>query len=412
MVTIKRVMRPDTNEPTVTISVKKDEGKKKEKEQVLFTLVNGQVMKTSSAPDNLIPSAVPMPKDLQKRILPEDLQDGSKLSKKQKKKLKAQIEASGDGGLPAGASSVGGGAGRVALPTTAQGNVDLDRLKLPDGVSISKINGPVPERKYFPCKSGPETGGPQNMYGPPPAKDPNVIVVDTNSLDTEKGKSKKKKNKKSENNGLSSPMSQPSGMFGQAQTQPAVQPQPQAGGKPREWTPAQYGGYVPPADGKGGGQVLIKSVNGKVVITPVPGTGANPPPPPPAAPVPAPVKQSPAPIPAKKVNGAAPAGHEKSNGAAVMNGNNNNMTKGSSQTVNGTNGVNGTSGRARTGKHKTPELEDLNSIFAPRSEDCGEMDAADREIEQFKLFCRDSVPVQNRTKVSFDVRNIAFKKKM
>ena len=52
-----------------------------------------------------------------------------------------------------------------------------------------------------------------------------------------------------------------------------------------------------------------------------------------------------------------------------------------------------------------------DSIFAPRSEDCGEMDPADREIEQFKLFCRDSVPVQNRTKVSFDVRNIAFKKK-
>merc|ERR1712098_284640 len=42
-------------------------------------------------------------------------------------------------------------------------------------------------------------------------------------------------------------------------------------------TPAQYGGYVPPADGKGGGQVLIKSVNGKVVITPIPGTGDNPP---------------------------------------------------------------------------------------------------------------------------------------
>ena len=53
-----------------------------------------------------------------------------------------------------------------------------------------------------------------------------------------------------------------------------------------------------------------------------------------------------------------------------------------------------------------------DSIFAPRSVDCGDMDAADREIEQFKLFCRDSVPVQNRTKVSFDVRNIAFKKKM
>ena len=42
MVTIKRVMRPDCNEPTVTISVKKEDDRN-DKEKVLFTLVNGQV---------------------------------------------------------------------------------------------------------------------------------------------------------------------------------------------------------------------------------------------------------------------------------------------------------------------------------------------------------------------------------
>ena len=41
----------------------------------------------------------------------------------------------------------------------------------------------------------------------------------------------------------------------------------------------------------------------------------------------------------------------------------------------------------------------------------GDMDAADREIEQFKQFCFNSVPVQNRAKVNFDVKNISFKKK-
>ena len=420
MVTIKRVMRPDTNEPTVTISVKKEEGKKKEKEQVLFTLVNGQVMKTSSAPDNLIPSAVPMPKDLQKRILPEDLQDG-KLSKKQKKKLKAQLEA--DGGLPSAGPvappAPTGGRVSSALPTTAQGSVDLDRLKLPDGVSISKISGPVPERKYFPCKSGPEVAGPQivqsnpwtspasmyggnpgqpqlgSLYGAAPAKDPNVIVVDTNSLDADKTKSKKKKNKKSESNGVSTPLSQP--------TPSAIMPaQAPVGGKGREWTPAQYGGYVPPADGKGGGQVLIKSVNGKVVITPVPGTGASLPPQPTqpaqqAQPVqqaqPAsnkkpqsaatagqpPVKTSAAPPPSgKKQNGTlAP----ETNGGPVVNGNNNNLSKvnqsrvlnvkpnnsllsfqSSEQIVNGRVAVNGDSANKRAGKHKSPELDDLSKI--------------------------------------------------
>merc|ERR1712227_947123 len=94
----------------------------------------------------------------------------------------------------------------------------------------------------------------------------------------------------------------------------------------------------------------------------------------------------------------------------ISNGNNNNeMSKENDRgMVNGVNEENIKKGL----KQKTPELEDLNSIFDPRNMDCGGMDAADREIEQFKLFCRDSVPVQNRTKVSFDVRNIAFKKKM
>ena len=304
MVTIKRVMRPDTDEPTVTISVKKDEGKKSEKEKVLFTLVNGQVMKAPSAPDNLIPSAVPMSKELQKKILPEE----EKLSKKQKKKLKAQLES--------------GQNSNTNLPINQQGNVDVNRLKLPDGVSISKIQEPsVNDRKYFPSKPEPAhpsvvqsnpwsgqplypgaapVGMPGTMSGSVPgypgmfggaqsANNDNVIVVDTNNLDEkEKSKSKKKKNKQ---NGVQSPMtSQPpeaASMFGQSQPpvsgmfgdmRPGLPPQqPPAASKPREWTPSQYGGYVPPADGKGSGQVLIKSVNGKVVITPIPGTGDNPP---------------------------------------------------------------------------------------------------------------------------------------
>ena len=85
-----------------------------------------------------------------------------------------------------------------------------------------------------------------------------------------------------------------------------------------------------------------------------------------------------------------------------------------------------------------------DSIFEPREAGAGDMSATDREIEQFKQFCLDSKyvsrvlmlaiariddpvfrvlnlaqcritlscrPAQNRAKVSFDVRNIAFKKK-
>ena len=52
-----------------------------------------------------------------------------------------------------------------------------------------------------------------------------------------------------------------------------------------------------------------------------------------------------------------------------------------------------------------------DSIFAPKDIDCDEMDDAEREIEAFKRFCFDSVPLQQKTKVNFDVKNIAFKKK-
>ena len=53
---------------------------------------------------------------------------------------------------------------RPPLPLDCQGKVDLDRLELPPGVSITKLNGPVPERCYFPSKpNGP--GGPENGGG-------------------------------------------------------------------------------------------------------------------------------------------------------------------------------------------------------------------------------------------------------
>jgi len=535
MVTIKRVMRPDTNEPTVTISVKKDEANPvSQQEKVLFTLVNGQVMKTPSAPDNLIPSAVPLPHDLAKKILPDELLD-TKLSKKQKKKLKAKME----GEVPR-QTVISNGSSRPGVPITPQGTVDLDNLRLPDGVSISKISGPIPDRKYFPCKTGPEGGlpppqqqqgggnpwgqgagggypgaqppyGQQGQYGPPGGypgqygappsgggggmyggqfggqrqvgRDQNVIVVDTNTIETGQEKTSKKKKKKGKSvaesaSGMGSP-AQGAGMWGgggMAQggggmgmpnmmggmmnpgmpSYAAPTPTPPPSNKAKEWTPAQYGGYVPPAGGSGGGQVLIKSVNGKVVITPVPGTGTTPPPTsttntssntstapkkqptttnnqakvtqtqqpkkplgPIARPTPPPSNTIPATI-TPVTNGlgdhAAPAVNGNKN---FCNGNNNNENQAPSEDpcVNGNSTLAEDDNKKNNKKNKKKrnpddKLDDLNSIFAPRSVDCGDMDAADREIEQFKLFCRDSVPGQNRAKVNFDVRNIAFKKKM
>jgi len=512
MVTIKRVMRPDTNEPTVTISVKKDENDAKksqqtaeDKEKVLFTLVNGQVMKTADAPDNLIPSAKPLPKDLAKRLLPESEPEGdAKLSKKQKKKLKAKMEEQQQSSA---VSSVASSSSESSKPSSS---VDLNKLRLPDGVSISKINGPVPERKYFPCKNGPEAPGTPSSWGQVPQQSPHpgqgfgaaqpyvapplgaAMPVDTNSMDPGAEKTSKKKKKKNKNGGNATETPQPqqtvapgiwgqngigrppmgglggpgypSPMMGMQQQAPqnSYMPpaQPQAPpSKPKEWTPAQYGGYVPPADGKGGGQVLIKSVNGKVVITPVPGTGATvatttitpatnskkvttaagstqgsvsssssqsgarpssgmgglSSKKPLAPSVTKPNSGLPSKSPAPLTNGVVD--HSNINGNKMSNTgpNNNNIEN---QAPNEDVGVNGTTdeeGRKnkKNKKKRNPDekLEEINSIFDPRGVDSVDMDAADREIEQFKQFCRDSVPAQNRAKVNFDVRNIAFKKK-
>jgi len=64
-------------------------------------------------------------------------------------------------------------------------------------------------------------------------------------------------------------------------------------------------------------------------------------------------------------------------------------------------------------KNAEDKFEEINSIFAPRDglDLNSDMDPTDREIEQFKRYCFNNVPLENRTKVSFDVKNIAFKKK-
>merc|ERR1739844_796424 len=184
---------------------------------------------------------------------------------------------------------------RAAAPAAPYQQVDLDKLRLPDGVSISKISGPVPERRYFPCKETdaaprvPGAPGVQNpaSMGPPWSNNPysgappptypgptgfpspayggmggappnsNVIVVDTNSLDEKEKVSKKAKKKAAKKaaeaaSQAASPSPWGAPIAPQHNSHPGIgmggmAPPQQAPAKPKEWTPAQYGGYVPPA---------------------------------------------------------------------------------------------------------------------------------------------------------------------
>merc|ERR1712062_356388 len=78
------------------------------------------------------------------------------------------------------------------------------------------------------------------------------------------------------------------------------------------------------------------------------------------------------------------------------------------------NDVENVGGRKRSKKNSIGDnFEDLNSVFVPKDIDLenGEMDDDEREIEAFKRFCFNSVPLQEKPKVNFDMKSISLKKK-
>jgi len=78
------------------------------------------------------------------------------------------------------------------------------------------------------------------------------------------------------------------------------------------------------------------------------------------------------------------------------------------------NDVENVGGRKRSKKNSIGDnFEDLNSVFAPKDIDLenGDMDDDEREIEAFKRFCFNSVPLQEKPKVNFDMKSISLKKK-
>ena len=157
MVTIRRIETPNS-EPMVTISMANNNknngstgngtaGNQNKEDKLLYTLVNGQAMRTPEAPSDLLPNAK----------LVENL------SKKQKKKLKKQgklqnelqqlpsvscnpvVPGSNPSFVPppqvTPSSTPNSAPARTAvapqrppLPLDAQGKVDLERLQLPPGI--------------------------------------------------------------------------------------------------------------------------------------------------------------------------------------------------------------------------------------------------------------------------------------
>ena len=338
MVTIRRVENPNCSDPTVTISMKEKEQLKEKRDvqntansdhgghdKLLYTLVNGKILKSNEAPDNVLTQATTMPTNMK-----QFQQRDPNVTEKSKSVMGTSF--GGNGSKPS----------RAPLPLDAYGKVDLNRLELPSGISITKIDGQAPERKYFPSKPSenndqnilplpgqhesqrsmlnnlnnsringanllqPSTYpvdnlGQYNIPGIGPTNPNNVIVVDTSSLADNTNSSKTGTSQTGEK---SNRKNKKKSKLSQQQSQTAAQmttPSPQMAKKSQinscsftqqhksniqsikssQNTDRGIGEAFPSStsstgsDLKSGPQVLIKNVNGRVVITPVPGTGAS-----------------------------------------------------------------------------------------------------------------------------------------
>eukprot|EP00095_Tigriopus_kingsejongensis_P010157 maker-scaffold575_size133042-snap-gene-0.40 protein:Tk10157 transcript:maker-scaffold575_size133042-snap-gene-0.40-mRNA-1 annotation:"Uncharacterized protein C4orf8" len=384
MFTIKRIQTPDDGQPSATISLKD-----KRNEKLMYTFVNGEILRSKNAPTDLLPEARPMSDKKKKKKGANKPSVVVPTSEEYKAALaKAASGYYGDQGLGSRLSA-------VKLPLNAQGKVDLDKLDLPNGISITKIEGDIPDRKYFPSKpdlavtSFPPRSN--NFPSRPPASqdlapeyinNPNVIVVDTSSLKTEAEEEAESLDAKSGNKAKRN-ISKGGSHEGDSR-RPA--------GFPPSESPLTIGSVLNDSQSlapeqkdsenslKKGPQVLIRNINGKVVITPVPESqegGDNGP----TVNLHQEKKQS------------SPASKSPRKPEALLNG----------------------SGVKKIAKQESigDNIDEISSVFTPKDIDLenGEMDEDEREVEAFKRFCFNHTPPQQKAKVHLDVKNIAFNKK-
>ena len=337
MVTIRRVESSGTSDPTVTISMKEKDrlqgreglpnftqSNTREQDKLLYTIVNGKVLKSSNAPENLLPQASIMPTNAKMYHQKGNINSAVASSTS---KSTSFVENSAKSSRP-------------PLPLDSCGKIDLNRLELPSGISITKIEGQAPERKYFPSKPSEQIDpnilpfpgqhkdqrgvfsnsptksnginslqpsaysvdslGQYNIPGIGPTNPNNVIVVDTSSLAdsentpksaTQTGEKISKKNKKkskqaqqqvAESFGANSTPSPQitkkspmiSNVLVQQNTSAYASTSHNAYKGIKESMTASNGGSTA-GDLNSGPQVLIKNINGRVVITPVHGTDKN-----------------------------------------------------------------------------------------------------------------------------------------
>ncbi|XP_046684977.1 protein FAM193A-like isoform X2 [Homalodisca vitripennis] len=413
MVTIKRVMEPNCAEPTVTITLR---GATPNEDKVLYTLLNGQVCqvpkdsksnskaKQQSQPSGVktkniqsgssvvnqsnsgqghsgkVNSKVKKETNNQKTVVTNSHTKKKEESSSSLKTVSAPVFTPSHNPVPPPpphvvpkltsptAIQINNAINRLSSRQTQSSNFNLDGLKLPPGITITKVD---PSQVSAQRKS---TSQPSKPVAPPPPPQQmpatsNVIVVDTGKLKdlssvpnkefTDDCNGKKKKKKKNGNgtnvNNNSIPINEPpkNNMVRLTMN----------GGPPKRVVSAAQ-----PPNGKVmmPPQAAIIKVNGSMVTI-----------------------RSPA------LQQALSAKQQPDTSA--------DQSKKKKKKKKGVNG--------QGQQDDSWNIDD--SVFAPKDIDLenGEMDDDERELEAFKRFCLQSVPPKRKEKVHLNIKDIVLKKK-
>ncbi|XP_065210983.1 transcription factor mef2A-like isoform X3 [Planococcus citri] len=409
MVTIKRVMQPNSSEPTVTITLR---GSTPKEDKVLYTLLNGQMCQvkdekgkkqTSSGGNNVnnkknvkpntntantytvnnnYNSPNPPPTALPTKSIPFNkscsiIGNGVNNITERMERLKLSSQSAQAESTSKTQSAPGATQAELTTPTAIQinqavnqlssrptfpTNFDLENIKLPPGITITKVDPASVNRKPIQAKQQPPPPPPaqahvrQTMMSSMPSSS-NVIVVDTgdknNYYQSEEqsinGVKKKRRRRKKDNaENMQSNMSNVPQQFGAPN------------GLPPRMGPINAGMYGNPF------------MNNDYRNTP---------------------QQSAAII---QMNGSMvtirnPALHQALNGPQMDYHDSSKITQ--------------------HNDFRNPNTDENMFPPAPEEIENDDLDEYDRELEAFKRFCSQSVPAESKAKVNLNLEDIVLKKK-
>lgn len=222
VVTIKRIVENNNSPPLVTITLK---GSTPDQDKLLYTLVNGQSKSQNNHDvENNKSSSSEQNNKNKKKKKGNNSDSKSNQTKETTSELKVTLAVDKSFRKQQSSDSKGNNSKQTSKNNNTNNNknvpppqeytkpktvieethVDMPYLRLPPGITITKVNGPLTNKN---CKSNENKGksaNANNVHQIPPVNKSGVIVVETEkliqqSMSTSSGKKNKKKKKKPQN---------------------------------------------------------------------------------------------------------------------------------------------------------------------------------------------------------------------